>query len=73
MYSNFDTPLGPPDSLLLCKLIFIEQCTVDTVGAGIARPRIIMLRIRRNPMRIRKILPHGRRIAAPTFTIETER
>ena len=49
-------PTFPPDTIPLeFKFQFTVQCNVDIVGAGIARPRGRILRIRPNPMQIRNI------------------
>ena len=52
------------------KLGFVEYVTIENVGAIIDRPRGIVLRIRRKPMRIRKHLCAGRSMSAPTYSIE---
>ena len=48
----------------------VPGVSIFNVGAGIARPRGTLLRIRRKPMRIRRAPLRGRSMIAPTFAIE---
>ena len=55
------------------KFQFIVLSYDDIVGAANGRPRRKMFRICIRCRRIRYNVPHGRPMAAPTFTIETVR
>ena len=61
-------PGGTAPGVLLCEFQFVVQSIDPVVGAAISRPRGTMLRIRRKPMRKRKISLHGRLIIAPTLS-----